>query len=74
MQGARVWLQEQDQLQPCTVGLCANGNVLFTSDYGMVSEVCMSLYPMPSCKMVFLVLHDHHVEIMNGNAAVLSEK
>uniref|UniRef100_A0A8C9UH24 Myosin X n=1 Tax=Serinus canaria TaxID=9135 RepID=A0A8C9UH24_SERCA len=38
LQGARVWLQEQDQLQPCTVGLCANGNVLFTSDYGMVFQ------------------------------------
>uniref|UniRef100_A0A674HDB9 Myosin X n=1 Tax=Taeniopygia guttata TaxID=59729 RepID=A0A674HDB9_TAEGU len=37
-QGARVWLQEQDQLQPCTVGFCANGNVLFTSDYGMVFQ------------------------------------
>uniref|UniRef100_A0A674GDM1 Myosin X n=1 Tax=Taeniopygia guttata TaxID=59729 RepID=A0A674GDM1_TAEGU len=36
--GARVWLQEQDQLQPCTVGFCANGNVLFTSDYGMVFQ------------------------------------
>uniref|UniRef100_A0A674GZA1 Myosin X n=1 Tax=Taeniopygia guttata TaxID=59729 RepID=A0A674GZA1_TAEGU len=33
-----VWLQEQDQLQPCTVGFCANGNVLFTSDYGMVFQ------------------------------------
>lgn len=37
MQGARVWLREQDQLQPCTVGSCADGNVLFTSDYGTVS-------------------------------------
>uniref|UniRef100_A0A8C3VCM9 Myosin X n=1 Tax=Catharus ustulatus TaxID=91951 RepID=A0A8C3VCM9_CATUS len=33
-----VWLREQDQLQPCTVGLCANGNVLFTSDYGTVFQ------------------------------------
>ncbi|KFW80123.1 Unconventional myosin-X, partial [Manacus vitellinus] len=37
-QGARVWLREQDQLQPCTVGLCADGNVLFTSDYGTVFQ------------------------------------
>ncbi|XP_065527742.1 unconventional myosin-X-like [Lathamus discolor] len=37
-QGARVWLQEQDQLQPCTVGSCADGNVLFTSDYGTVFQ------------------------------------
>ncbi|XP_075286147.1 unconventional myosin-X-like isoform X2 [Opisthocomus hoazin] len=36
--GARVWLREQDQLQPCTVGSCADGNVLFTSDYGMVFQ------------------------------------
>ncbi|CAN0144721.1 unnamed protein product, partial [Bubo scandiacus] len=34
-EGARVWLREQDQLQPCTVVSCADGNVLFTSDYGM---------------------------------------
>uniref|UniRef100_A0A803VKE1 Myosin X n=1 Tax=Ficedula albicollis TaxID=59894 RepID=A0A803VKE1_FICAL len=33
-----VWLREKDQLQPCTVGFCANGNVLFTSDYGMVFQ------------------------------------
>lgn len=37
LQGARVWLREQDQLQPCTVGPCADGNVRFTSDYGTVS-------------------------------------
>uniref|UniRef100_A0A8C2TTQ1 Unconventional myosin-X-like n=1 Tax=Coturnix japonica TaxID=93934 RepID=A0A8C2TTQ1_COTJA len=36
--GARVWLREQDQLQPCTVGLCADGNVRFTSDYGTVFQ------------------------------------
>ncbi|XP_010567855.1 PREDICTED: unconventional myosin-X-like [Haliaeetus leucocephalus] len=36
--GARVWLREQDQLQPCTVGSCADGNVLFTSDYGTVFQ------------------------------------
>uniref|UniRef100_A0A8C9L720 Unconventional myosin-X-like n=1 Tax=Pavo cristatus TaxID=9049 RepID=A0A8C9L720_PAVCR len=36
--GARVWLQEQDQLQPCTVGPCADGNVRFTSDYGTVFQ------------------------------------
>uniref|UniRef100_A0A8V5GAC0 Uncharacterized protein n=1 Tax=Melopsittacus undulatus TaxID=13146 RepID=A0A8V5GAC0_MELUD len=33
-----VWLREQDQLQPCTVGSCADGNVLFTSDYGTVFQ------------------------------------
>uniref|UniRef100_A0A8C3PY53 Myosin X n=1 Tax=Chrysolophus pictus TaxID=9089 RepID=A0A8C3PY53_CHRPC len=38
LQGARVWLREQDQLQPCTVGLCADGNVRFTSDYGTVFQ------------------------------------
>uniref|UniRef100_A0A8V5G6P6 Uncharacterized protein n=1 Tax=Melopsittacus undulatus TaxID=13146 RepID=A0A8V5G6P6_MELUD len=38
LQGARVWLREQDQLQPCTVGSCADGNVLFTSDYGTVFQ------------------------------------
>uniref|UniRef100_A0A8C9L6E2 Unconventional myosin-X-like n=1 Tax=Pavo cristatus TaxID=9049 RepID=A0A8C9L6E2_PAVCR len=38
LQGARVWLQEQDQLQPCTVGPCADGNVRFTSDYGTVFQ------------------------------------
>uniref|UniRef100_A0A8C0EX24 Myosin X n=1 Tax=Bubo bubo TaxID=30461 RepID=A0A8C0EX24_BUBBB len=38
LQGARVWLREQDQLQPCTVVSCADGNVLFTSDYGMVFQ------------------------------------
>uniref|UniRef100_A0A8B9E5G2 Unconventional myosin-X-like n=1 Tax=Anser cygnoides TaxID=8845 RepID=A0A8B9E5G2_ANSCY len=38
IKGARVWLREQDQLQPCTVGSCADGNVLFTSDYGMVFQ------------------------------------
>ncbi|XP_019378232.1 PREDICTED: unconventional myosin-X-like [Gavialis gangeticus] len=36
LQGTRVWLREQDQLQPCTVGSCADGTVLFTSDYGPV--------------------------------------
>uniref|UniRef100_A0A663MX15 Myosin X n=1 Tax=Athene cunicularia TaxID=194338 RepID=A0A663MX15_ATHCN len=36
--GARVWLREQDQLQPCTVVSCADGNVLFTSDYGTVFQ------------------------------------
>ncbi|NXA32754.1 MYO10 protein, partial [Eudromia elegans] len=37
-QGARVWLREQDQLQPCTVASCADGNVLFASDYGKVFQ------------------------------------
>ncbi|XP_030309911.1 unconventional myosin-X-like isoform X3 [Calypte anna] len=37
-QGARVWLWEQEQLQPCTVGSCADGSVLFTSDYGKVFQ------------------------------------
>uniref|UniRef100_A0A670JEH8 Myosin X n=1 Tax=Podarcis muralis TaxID=64176 RepID=A0A670JEH8_PODMU len=37
--GTRVWLQEQDRLQPCTVGSCVDGSVLFTSDYGEVSEM-----------------------------------
>uniref|UniRef100_A0A8B9FBW1 Unconventional myosin-X-like n=1 Tax=Amazona collaria TaxID=241587 RepID=A0A8B9FBW1_9PSIT len=36
--GARVWLREQDQLQPCTVRSCADGNVLFTSDYGTIFQ------------------------------------
>ncbi|XP_028596554.2 unconventional myosin-X-like isoform X1 [Podarcis muralis] len=35
-EGTRVWLQEQDRLQPCTVGSCVDGSVLFTSDYGEV--------------------------------------
>ncbi|CAM4628890.1 unnamed protein product [Caretta caretta] len=34
--GTRVWLREQDQLQPCTVGACNDGFVLFTTDYGEV--------------------------------------
>uniref|UniRef100_A0A8C8E7C7 Myosin X n=1 Tax=Otus sunia TaxID=257818 RepID=A0A8C8E7C7_9STRI len=34
----KVWLREQDQLQPCTVVSCVDGNVLFTSDYGMVFQ------------------------------------
>ncbi|CAI5762855.1 unconventional myosin-X-like isoform X1 [Podarcis lilfordi] len=38
-EGTRVWLQEQDRLQPCTVGSCVDGSVLFTSDYGEVSEM-----------------------------------
>uniref|UniRef100_A0A663MYP7 Myosin X n=2 Tax=Athene cunicularia TaxID=194338 RepID=A0A663MYP7_ATHCN len=38
LSGARVWLREQDQLQPCTVVSCADGNVLFTSDYGTVFQ------------------------------------
>uniref|UniRef100_A0A8B9ZLS0 Myosin-X n=1 Tax=Anas platyrhynchos TaxID=8839 RepID=A0A8B9ZLS0_ANAPL len=40
--GARVWLREQDQLQPCTVGSCADGNVLFTSDYGTCPKASLS--------------------------------
>ncbi|XP_037768620.1 unconventional myosin-X isoform X1 [Chelonia mydas] len=35
-EGTRVWLREQDQLQPCTVGSCNDGFVLFTTDYGEV--------------------------------------
>ncbi|OXB77073.1 UNVERIFIED_CONTAM: hypothetical protein H355_007720 [Colinus virginianus] len=45
-QGARVWLREQDQLQPCTVGPCADGNVHFTSDYGTVFQ-----YPKASLSL-----------------------
>ncbi|XP_067416441.1 unconventional myosin-X-like [Emydura macquarii macquarii] len=35
-EGTRVWIREQDQLQPCTVGSCNDGFVPFTSDYGAV--------------------------------------
>lgn len=39
LQGTRVWLQEQDRLQPCTVGPRTDGAMLFTTDYGEVSEM-----------------------------------
>ncbi|KAJ6665504.1 hypothetical protein lerEdw1_003345 [Lerista edwardsae] len=45
-QGTHVWLQEQDQLQPCTVGSSADGSVLFTSNYGEVSEMRAFLEPL----------------------------
>lgn len=34
-----MWLREKDQLQPCVVESCADGSVLFASDYGEVSEM-----------------------------------
>lgn len=39
LQGTRVWIREQDQLQPCTVGSCNDGFVPFTTDYGAVSII-----------------------------------
>lgn len=39
LQGTHVWLQEPDYMRPCTLGSCANGSMLFTSDYGEVSEI-----------------------------------
>uniref|UniRef100_A0A7M4FPW2 Unconventional myosin-X-like n=1 Tax=Crocodylus porosus TaxID=8502 RepID=A0A7M4FPW2_CROPO len=58
LQGTRVWLREQDQLQPCTVGSCADGTVLFTSDYGPV--FC---HPKPSLsREKVLPMHQTSVE------------
>ncbi|KAJ8256046.1 hypothetical protein COCON_G00199100 [Conger conger] len=34
--GARVWVQERGQLHPSTVSTCADGSLVFTSDYGQV--------------------------------------
>ncbi|MBN3321825.1 MYO10 protein, partial [Atractosteus spatula] len=36
LQGARVWLRENDQHLPCTVSSCSGGVVVFTTDYGQV--------------------------------------
>ncbi|XP_069047055.1 unconventional myosin-X [Lepisosteus oculatus] len=36
IQGARVWLRENDQHLPCTVSSCSGGVVVFTTDYGQV--------------------------------------
>uniref|UniRef100_A0A8C8S8G2 Unconventional myosin-X-like n=1 Tax=Pelusios castaneus TaxID=367368 RepID=A0A8C8S8G2_9SAUR len=36
LQGTQVWLREQEQLQPCTVGSCSDGFVLFATDDGAV--------------------------------------
>uniref|UniRef100_A0A8D0BVC4 Unconventional myosin-X-like n=1 Tax=Salvator merianae TaxID=96440 RepID=A0A8D0BVC4_SALMN len=57
-EGTRVWLQEQDRLQPCTVGCCTDGSVLFTSDYGEVFS-----YPLASVpREEVLPMHQSSVE------------
>ncbi|KAG7466962.1 hypothetical protein MATL_G00148210 [Megalops atlanticus] len=35
-EGARVWVRDKEQLHPSTVTTCADGSLLFTSDYGQV--------------------------------------
>uniref|UniRef100_A0A8C4WUF6 Unconventional myosin-X-like n=1 Tax=Gopherus evgoodei TaxID=1825980 RepID=A0A8C4WUF6_9SAUR len=56
--GTRVWLREQDQLQPCTVGSCNDGFVLFTTDYGEV--FCYPQASLPREKV--LPMHQTSVE------------
>uniref|UniRef100_A0A8D2LSK3 Unconventional myosin-X-like n=1 Tax=Varanus komodoensis TaxID=61221 RepID=A0A8D2LSK3_VARKO len=56
--GAHVWLREQDQLQPCTVGSCADGSALFTSDYGQV--FCYPKASVPRDKV--LPMHQSSME------------
>ncbi|XP_036395889.1 unconventional myosin-X-like [Megalops cyprinoides] len=36
LQGARVWVRDKEQLHPSTVTTCADGSLLFTTDYGQV--------------------------------------
>uniref|UniRef100_A0A6J0THH3 Unconventional myosin-X-like n=1 Tax=Pogona vitticeps TaxID=103695 RepID=A0A6J0THH3_9SAUR len=57
-EGTRVWLQEQDQLQPCTVSSLADGSVLFTSDYGEV--FCYPWTSLPRDKV--LPMHQSSME------------
>ncbi|XP_044294397.1 unconventional myosin-X-like [Varanus komodoensis] len=57
-EGAHVWLREQDQLQPCTVGSCADGSALFTSDYGQV--FCYPKASVPRDKV--LPMHQSSME------------
>uniref|UniRef100_A0A8C3T0P0 Myosin X n=1 Tax=Chelydra serpentina TaxID=8475 RepID=A0A8C3T0P0_CHESE len=56
--GTRVWLREQDQLQPCTVGSCSDGFVRFTTDYGEV--FCYSQASLSREKV--LPMHQTNVE------------
>lgn len=36
LQGARVWLREDEQHLPSTVSSCSGGVVVFATDYGQV--------------------------------------
>uniref|UniRef100_A0ACB8G1R0 Uncharacterized protein n=1 Tax=Sphaerodactylus townsendi TaxID=933632 RepID=A0ACB8G1R0_9SAUR len=56
--GTRVWLPEKDWLQPCTVESCADGCVLFTSDYG--ETFCYPWASLPREKI--LPMHQSSVE------------
>ncbi|XP_034289703.1 unconventional myosin-X-like isoform X4 [Pantherophis guttatus] len=49
-EGTRVWLQEPDYMRPCTLGSCANGSMLFTSDYGEV--FCYAQGSLPKEKIM----------------------
>ncbi|XP_039210307.1 unconventional myosin-X-like isoform X1 [Crotalus tigris] len=57
-EGTRVWLQELDYMRPCTLGSCANGSMLFTSDYGEV--FCYPWASLPKEKI--LPMHQSSVE------------
>ncbi|XP_013912288.1 PREDICTED: unconventional myosin-X-like [Thamnophis sirtalis] len=58
LQGTRVWLQEPDYMRPCTLGSCANGSMLFTSDYGEV--FCYPQGSLPKEKI--LPMHQSSVD------------
>lgn len=55
LQGTRVWLRENGQHFPSTVNSCAEGVVVFRTDYGQVSScLCSFWHPssasLPLCK------------------------
>ncbi|XP_042302396.1 unconventional myosin-X-like isoform X1 [Sceloporus undulatus] len=54
----RVWLEEKEQLLPCTVSCSSDGCVLFTSDYGEV--FCYPWVSLPREKV--LPMHQSSVE------------
>ncbi|KAI1899260.1 hypothetical protein AGOR_G00059980 [Albula goreensis] len=41
-EGARVWVKDREQLHPSTVSTCADGSLVFNTDYGQVITMAAS--------------------------------
>ncbi|KAJ8253356.1 hypothetical protein GJAV_G00212020 [Gymnothorax javanicus] len=57
-EGARVWVRDRGQLHPSTVSTCADGSLLFTTDYGQV----LSLHPGDVCRERVQVMHQSSLD------------